>query len=233
LLKVFGSKNCPLDEICNINQAIALKGDKSLSLKTQNPEGKYKKLLDGRNINKYSISWDGFYLDYDITKIHSCKRRDIFETKEKLLFRRVSRTLIFTYDNSQYYALNTLVVVNLKKGINFDIKFLLGIMNSSLINYIYNNKFKSTKTVFSEIQTRSISQLPIPKISKTKQAKCIYLVDQILAAKKSDPKADTSELEKEIDNLVYKLYQLTYNEVKIIDPDFPLTEQEYEGIKIE
>ncbi|MCU7246169.1 MAG: Eco57I restriction-modification methylase domain-containing protein [Microcystis aeruginosa WS75] len=233
LLKVFGSKNCPLDEICNINQAIALKGDKSLSLKTQNPEGKYKKLLDGRNINKYSISWDGFYLDYDITKIHSCKRRDIFETKEKLLFRRVSRTLIFTYDNSQYYALNTLVVVNLKKGINFDIKFLLGIMNSSLMNYIYNNKFKSTKTVFSEIQTRSISQLPIPKISKTKQAKCIYLVDQILAAKKSDPKADTSELEKEIDNLVYKLYQLRYNEVKIIDPDFPLTEEEYEGIKIE
>ncbi len=217
LLKVFESKNCPLDEICNINQAIALKGDKSLSLKTQNPEGKYKKLLDGRNINKYSISWDGFYLDYDITKIHSCKRRDIFETKEKLLFRRVSRTLIFTYDNSQYYALNTLVVVNLKKGINFDIKFLLGIMNSSLMNYIYNNKFKSTKTVFSEIQTRSISQLPIPKISQEQQQPIIALVDQILTAKKSNPKADTSELEKEIDKIVYELYGLSEEEIGIIE----------------
>lgn len=217
LLKVFESKNCPLDEICNINQAIALKGDKSLSLKTQNPEGKYKKLLDGRNINKYSISWDGFYLDYDITKIHSCKRRDIFETKEKLLFRRVSRTLIFTYDNSQYYALNTLVVVNLKKGINFDIKFLLGIMNSSLMNYIYNNKFKSTKTVFSEIQTRSISQLPIPKISQEQQQPIIVLVDQILTAKKSNPKADTSELEKEIDKIVYELYGLSEEEIRIIE----------------
>ena len=44
---------------------------------------------------------------------------------------------------------------------------------------------------------------------------------------------DTSELEKEIDNLVYKLYQLRYNEVKIIDPEFTMTEEEYEAIKIE
>ena len=44
---------------------------------------------------------------------------------------------------------------------------------------------------------------------------------------------DTSELEKEIDNLVYKLDQLRYNEVKIIDPEFTLTEEEYEAIKIE
>jgi hypothetical protein len=40
-------------------------------------------------------------------------------------------------------------------------------------------------------------------------------------------------IKKAIDNLVYKLYQLRYNEVKIIDPDFPLTEEEYEAIKIE
>jgi adenine-specific DNA-methyltransferase len=49
----------------------------------------------------------------------------------------------------------------------------------------------------------------------------------------SDRLADTKELEKAIDNLVYKLYQLTYNEVKIIDPEIELTEQEYTEIKIE
>ena len=49
----------------------------------------------------------------------------------------------------------------------------------------------------------------------------------------SDRHADTSELEKAIDRLVYKLYQLTYDEVKIIDPEFALTEQEYTAIKIE
>jgi hypothetical protein len=49
----------------------------------------------------------------------------------------------------------------------------------------------------------------------------------------SDRHADTSELEKAIDRLVYKLYQLTYDEVKIIDPEFKLTEPEYTAIKIE
>ena len=48
-----------------------------------------------------------------------------------------------------------------------------------------------------------------------------------------DRHADTSELEKAIDNLVCKLYQLTYDEVKAIDPEFTLTEQEYTAIKIE
>jgi hypothetical protein len=49
----------------------------------------------------------------------------------------------------------------------------------------------------------------------------------------SDHDADTSELEKAIDRLVYKLYQLTYDEVKIIDPEFEITEQEYTEIKME
>jgi adenine-specific DNA-methyltransferase len=56
---------------------------------------------------------------------------------------------------------------------------------------------------------------------------------KILTAKKGDRHADTSELENAINRLVYKLYQLTYDEVKIIDPEFTLTEQEYTAIKIE
>jgi len=56
---------------------------------------------------------------------------------------------------------------------------------------------------------------------------------KILLTKKCDPKADTTALEKEIDQLVYKLYSLTYQEIKIIDPEFDLTEQEYTNIKME
>jgi hypothetical protein len=74
--------------------------------------------------------------------------------------------------------------------------------------------------------------MPIKIASNDCQQSIEKPVDQILAAKKSDPNADTSELEREIDHLVYKLYQLTYDEVKIIDPEFTMTEQEYEAIKI-
>jgi hypothetical protein len=128
----------PLGKLCNINQAIALKGDKSISVKTEySPE--YYKLLDGRNINKYVINWTGNYLDYDLERIHSCKRKDIFEAPEKLLFRRVSSTLVATYDNEQYYALNTLVVVT-PKDAGVSLKYILALFNSDLMNYIYRQQ---------------------------------------------------------------------------------------------
>ena len=59
--------------------------------------------------------------------------------------------------------------------------------------------------------------IPIPQISIEEQQQIIELVNKILAAKKENPKADTSQLENEIDKLVYKLYNLTLEEIKIIE----------------
>lgn len=53
------------------------------------------------------------------------------------------------------------------------------------------------------------------------------IVSNIQVAKSIDPNADTTSEEQEIDRLVYKLYDLTYDEVKIVDPDTPITEEEY------
>jgi len=151
----------PLDKIVNINQAIALKQDRKSSLYPQALANNYKRVLDGRNINRYSLQWGGLYLAYDINKIHSCKRIDIFEAPEKIFFRRVGDRLIATYDDEQYYALNTLVVITLRTGCKYSIKYILGLLNSKLINYYYVSFLKSTKKVFSEIQARQLAQLPI------------------------------------------------------------------------
>jgi Type I restriction-modification system methyltransferase subunit len=203
----------PLSTLCNVNQAIALKGDKSLSCKNKYQNGYYK-LLDGRNINKYGINWTGVYLDYALERIHSCKRKDIFECNEKLFFRRVSSNLIFTYDDSQYYALNTLVVVTKKETCECDLKYLLAIMNSKLMNYIYANKYKSTKKVFSEIQARSVGELPI-KVANVPELN--LLADQAIKIKKEDFSADIEEIINKIDRLVYKLYNLSDEEIDIIE----------------
>lgn len=214
--KVYEKEHLTFGSICDINQGIALKGDKSLSLKESKENDECYKLLDGRNINKYSLKWDGVWLDYDLDRIHSCKRKDIFESAEKLMFRRVSSSLIFTYDNEQFYALNTLVIVN-KKDLDKgpDLKFILGLMNSKLMNYVYSNKFKSTKTVFSEIQARSIKELPIPKISESQELEIVELSKRIIELKQVD--SATIELEKEIDQMVYQLYDLTEDEIDIIE----------------
>ena len=216
-----------LKDLCNINQAIALKGDKSLSVKRDNPSGKYYRLLDGRNINKYSVTWTGEYLDYCLERIHSCKTKTIFEVPEKLLFRRVSANLIFTYDNNQYYALNTIVVVTLKGEKYISLKYLLALLNSKLLNFYYVTEHKSTKKVFSEIQARSVGELPIKHVSQNIQQGFISLVDKILISKEENPQADTSSLENEIDKKVYRLYGLTYDEVLIVDPDTPITREKY------
>lgn len=214
--KVYEKDHFTFGSICDINQGIALKGDKSLSLKESKENDECYKLLDGRNINKYFLKWDGVWLDYDLDRIHSCKRKDIFERAEKLMFRRVSSSLIFTYDNEQYYALNTLVIVN-KKDLDKgpDLKFILGLMNSKLMNYIYSNKFKSTKTVFSEIQARSVMELPIPKISETQELEIVRLAESIIELKKDE--SETIALENEINQLVYQLYDLTEEEIEIIE----------------
>ena len=57
------------------------------------------------------------------------------------------------------------------------------------------------------------------------------IVNKVLDLKSQQK--DTTTLEQQIDNLVYKLYDLTYTEVKIIDPKFSLTETEYAAIQIE
>ena len=58
------------------------------------------------------------------------------------------------------------------------------------------------------------------------------LVDQILAAKQKDPQTDTSALESQIDVMIYKLYGLTYEEVKIIEPEFTISAVEYEAFEV-
>jgi len=84
-----------------------------------------------------------------------------------------------------------------------------------------------------QIRLDDLKKMPIKITDEDFEDKISLKVQEILAAKKSDPKADTTALEKEIDRLVYKLYQLTYEEVKIIDPEFDLTEKEYQAITIE
>jgi len=210
----------PLKNFAELNQAIALKEDKSSSVKSTYQEGYYK-LLDGRNINRYQINWTGEYLDYNVEKIHSCKRKDIFETNEKLLFRRVSANLIFAYDNAKHFALNTLVVLNLKENVNLNIKYLLCLLNSKLINYYYVNKYKSTKKVFSEIQARTIGLLPIPIINQQEQQPFIEKADIML-----DKKAELQNISKEFTNYLSAKHNIN-NLSKNLSNWYKLTDNQF------
>ena len=90
-------------------------------------------------------------------------------------------------------------------------KTVAAILNSTLIDWV----FRKTSTN-NHLNMYELENLPIPEI-KIEEASLITLVDRILAAKKKDPNADTSALEAEIDQLVYKLYGLTEEEIAIVE----------------
>jgi len=99
-------------------------------------------------------------------------------------------------------------------------------LNSDLYNFIYARAIRGM-----DFYNFYIQQVPIPNISLKDQKQFVNLVDKILNFK-SEGK-NTTALEQQIDNLVYKLYELTYDEVKVIDPAFSLSEQEYKNIKLD
>ena len=225
----------PLGNFLTINQAIALKHDRSKYLFDKKLNANYKPVLDGRDITRYFLCWSGKYLNYDIDAIHSCKRQDIFLSREKLFFRRVGDRLIATYDGKQFYALNTLVVMNLKEGIEYNLKYCLALFNSSLLNYYFLNFLKSTKKVFSEIQARQVAQLPIKIINFSKPAdkaihdRIVDLAQSMLNLNKQlanlsvnsnewlEIQTEIGRIDKRLNAEIYKLYSLTSEEIAIVE----------------
>jgi CRISPR/Cas system-associated endonuclease/helicase Cas3 len=108
----------------------------------------------------------------------------------------------------------------------------LALLNSKLLSKWFAIYFgKLSRKIFPQFKINELRIFPIVKSSTKSQITIENIINQILSLK-SEGK-DTTALEQQIDNLVYKLYELTYQEVKIIDPEFKLTESEYEEIKIE
>jgi hypothetical protein len=226
-----------LGELFQLKQGTKPYGDKQNKnpdlLSNNQIDQSWEPAINGRNIAPYSIVFENLYIKRS-KELHSCLPKQIVDS-EKIYFQRMRKISLFPrivacYDRDGIHGLYTCSVIykNNLNTVNLDLKYLLGILNSHLINIWYKN-FDTDL----EIKLVSVKSIPVREISQEQQQPIISLVDQILTAKKSNPKADTSELEKEIDNLVYKLYQLRYNEVKIIDPEFTITEEEYEAIKIE
>jgi hypothetical protein len=101
--------------------------------------------------------------------------------------------------------------------------FLLGIMNSKLVEFFWTIMFSDFKSSFPQVTVFSLSQIPVIDIRRNNGAndssrdRLVALVDRILASKRRDAEADTSALEREIDELVYALYGLTPEEIKLVE----------------
>lgn len=90
-------------------------------------------------------------------------------------------------------------------------------LNSKLMQNIWKEIYPEQKDVFPRLKKEQLVEIPIPIVSFEQQKQITEIVDQILVEKRKNPNADTSESEREIDRLVYKLYNLTDEEIGVID----------------
>ena len=161
------------------------------------------------------------------------RKKEIFDAVEKIIVPYRAEHNRFAYDNQQCFNDGgDIRAIVIKKDSNFSILFILGLLNSTLIDW-YFGFIGKPKGKVREYFNRPLSEIPIPRATNEQQQPIIALVDTILKTKNNDLAADTNDLENEIDLLVYHLYGLTYDEVLIVDPETPITREEYERYHIE
>lgn len=153
--------------------------------------------------------------------LRNCAYLEDFE-KEKIVYGEIVQEPRFYLDNGEcelggFYAEATSFILT-----GEHLRYLLGMLHSKLITFAFKTFYAGGGLGESGYRYKKafIERLPIPKITTKNQEladKIIALVDKILQSKAKDPKANTQELEKEIDALVYQLYNLTDEEIKIIE----------------
>ncbi len=150
--------------------------------------------------------------------LRNCAYLEDFE-KEKIVYPETSQGAYFIYENSGIFLEKTAFMI---VSDAYNLKLLTALLNSKLITFYFKNFCGGCILGKSGYQynKHALEKIPIPKITPQNQEladKIIVLVDKILKSKEKDPKANTQQLEKEIDALVYQLYNLTDEEIKIIE----------------
>ncbi|MCX7809515.1 MAG: Eco57I restriction-modification methylase domain-containing protein [Leptospiraceae bacterium] len=153
--------------------------------------------------------WYELQVDY-----HAAKQE--FE-KEKIVWQEIVREPSFAYDNSGMYVEATAFLMTGK-----NLKYIIGLLNSKPVAFFFKTFYAGGGLGEDGYRYKKafLEQLPLPPITKENQPiadQIVQKVDQILSIKKQNPFANTSNLEHQIDQLVYKLYNLTEEEIKIIE----------------
>ncbi len=148
--------------------------------------------------------------------LRNCAYLEDFE-KEKIVYPCImAKEPCFVYEEKGFYAP---APANIITGDKIEIKYITALLNSKCI-YFAMRKFYMGGGIEGELKTNNLEKIPIPKITEKNQElarKITDYADKILKSKEKDPKANTQGLEKEIDALVYRLYNLTDEEIKIIE----------------
>lgn len=180
----------------------------------------HRKCLTGKDIMEcYSVYNNRYCYFNREAKCGGCWDESVQNAKVKILIRQVGAIPVCGIDVNGYAVLNSAFMV-IAHSINH--YALLGLLNSKVLKYYWSKKFEDKRKAFPKIKGSYIELLPIIKINDDYFNS---LVKKIVSMRKEGDNC-VKEI-NEMNLMVYKLYNLTYDEVKVVDPETTITEEEY------
>lgn len=192
----------------------------------------YKQYLIGKDIDRYCIKpKEERYICYG-EWLAEPRYSSPFED-DKIILRQTSDKIRAVFDKEKYYNLNNIYNIYLRNK-SYSYCYILGIINSSLMVYLYQRIVPEKDKLFAEIKKNNLAKLPIRTINFDDSAdmahhdRMVAIVEQMMDLKKQLALSKISQeidilkrliesTDKQIDDLVYKLYDLTDKEIKMVE----------------
>lgn len=232
LFEKLNSQSTVLSNLCEVKQTIKTGNDEKY-ISTKKEKANFKKVIGGSEIQRYQLNYKGRYVNYG--SYLACPRNPhIFEVNGKILIRETGKQITATYDNEQYYILSSLYSVFLKENLSYNLKYILGIINSNLSQFFMKQLcFDNSSGAFVKARIFHYQQLPIKTINfksdeKIKHNEIVKNVDLLLQLNKEKQETKLESkieqvqnridyCEQKINEIVYELYGLSEEEIKIVE----------------
>ena len=203
-----------LGKVCNTYFGIQAY-DKKSSTSERKRNDKWLPIVDGSDVVHYGCRSARNYFHFVPSEIKSGGDEQVY-AQDRVLVRQIGMVPFVGYVGPGVLTSNTVYNVYVTDD-RFSIKYVLAILSSSYIKYLWGARYSDNKKLFPKIKGYQLRELPIPNVGKEQQDIITSKVEQVLAIKEDAPDADTSALEREIDKLVYRLYGLTDDEIAIVE----------------
>ena len=185
--------------------------------------------IDGKHISRYQLLWNNNnWIKYG-PWLAAPRKKEQFDGEKILIRKIIGKTLICTYIPFDSYCNTLLFILKLKSKSAYSLKTILGILNSNCISWYFRKRFQiSDDDTFPQIMIRDIIEFPVPIDNKKTSQDIEKLVERMLGLNRKLPEASTEHertlLERriaatdaEIDRLVYRLYDLSEEEIRIVE----------------
>ncbi|WAL60696.1 Eco57I restriction-modification methylase domain-containing protein [Thermocoleostomius sinensis] len=195
---------------------------------------RHQRLLEGKDVSRYAIAFRNKYLLFDRSQLHRPRPNYVWDSHEKIILRRIgggTRALTGVLDTEYYYTFASTNNILLKADCPYDIRYVLALLNSQLLNDFYIQKFTNQSRLTVNIAKTFLEQLPIRSLNlncstdKQKHDRLVQAVDHMqslhcqfkLAASPDEQhrlQQQIDTIDQQIDRWVYDLYELTETEIQ-------------------